>query len=209
MDLKQKCLDVVSLLEQEYPAAATKLIFDSVFQLVIAVVLSAQSTDEQVNHVTARLFKKYPTVYELAAADIQQLEQDIRGVGLHRNKSKNIFRLAQILVERYDGEVPMDFSLLLQLPGVGRKSANVIQSVGFNIPAFGVDTHVIRLTNRLGLVNTTNPKMIEKDMKNLLPIEKWSKAHHLLIFHGRQVCRSKKPQCNKCVLDKLCPKIIN
>lgn len=208
MDQKAFCLKIVNILDSEYPAATTRLNFESVFQLAVAVVLSAQSTDEQVNRVTALLFEKYPTAFELAGADLQQLESDIRRVGLYRNKSKNIHKLAQVLVEKYDGEVPEDFELLLELPGVGRKSANVIQSVGFNEPALGVDTHVIRLSNRLGLVSTTNPKVIEMQLKELIPVEKWSKTHHLLIYHGRQICHARRPQCDNCILEGYCPKLL-
>lgn len=209
MSKKKMCREIIEILEQQYPDARTRLNFDSVFQLAVAVVLSAQSTDEQVNRVTGELFKKYPTPYELAESKLEELEQDIKGVGLYHNKARNIKKLAQVLVEKYVGEVPEDFDSLLSLPGVGRKSANVIVSVGFDKPGLGVDTHVTRVTNRLGLVSTTNPAVIEKILKELIPETKWGKAHHLLIYHGREICHARKPQCDKCVLNKLCSKIID
>ncbi|HCF70284.1 MAG TPA: endonuclease III, partial [Syntrophomonas sp.] len=135
--------------------------------------LSAQSTDAQVNRVTAQLFAKYPTPFQLAESNLEELEQDIRGVGLYHTKARNIQKLAQVLVEEYAGEVPEDFDLLLRLPGVGRKSANVIMSVGFDKPGLGVDTHVARVSRRLGLVETANPRIIEDKLKELIPIEKW------------------------------------
>jgi endonuclease-3 len=209
VDKKAFCRKIIEVLGKEYPDARTRLNFESVFQLAVAVVLSAQSTDDQVNRITEQLFKKYPTPYHLAEADLEELEQDIKGVGLYHNKARSINKLAQVLVEKYIGEVPGDFDALLKLPGVGRKSANVIFSVGFDKPGFGVDTHVTRLANRLGLVGTTNPDVIEKILKELVPVEKWGKAHHLFIYHGRQICRAKKPQCNHCRLNEDCPKLIN
>lgn len=209
MDNEKLCQKVFSILEKVYPDARTRLNFDSVFQLVVAVVLSAQSTDDQVNRITETLFEKYPTPYHLAESGLEELEQDIRGVGLYHNKARNIQKLAQVLAQDYGGVVPEDFDLLLGLPGVGRKSANVIVSVGFDKPGLGVDTHVTRVTNRLGLVSTTNPAVIEKILKELIPETKWGKAHHLLIYHGREICHARKPQCHKCSLNDLCPKIID
>jgi endonuclease-3 len=209
MDKKALCREIIEKLEQEYPGAGTRLNFTSVFQLVVAVVLSAQSTDDQVNRVTVGLFAKYPTAYHLSEASLEELEQDIRGVGLYHNKAKNIQKLARVLVDQYHGEVPEEFDRLLALPGVGRKSANVILSVGFGQPGLGVDTHVTRVANRLGLVSTTNPTLIERELKSMLPEEKWGIAHHLLIAHGREICRARKPECSICVLNELCPKIID
>jgi endonuclease-3 len=202
------CLEIIKALENEYPNARTRLNYNSVFELAIAVVLSAQSTDEQVNRVTADLFVKYRDAYEMAQADPEQLESDIRGVGLHRSKAKNVQKLARTLVEKYHGEIPDNFDQLLELPGVGRKSANVILAVGFDKPGLGVDTHVARLANRLGLVKTTIPKTIEMELKKLVPMAKWGKSHHLLISHGRQICKARKPECDRCILNELCPKLI-
>lgn len=208
MDKKTLCRKIIGILEGEYPGAKTKLNYKTVFQLAVAVVLSAQSTDEQVNRITELLFAKYPTPFQLAESDLEELEQDIRGVGLYHTKARNIQKLAQVLVEEYAGEVPEDFDLLLRLPGVGRKSANVIMSVGFDKPGLGVDTHVARVSRRLGLVDTANPRIIENKLKELIPIEKWGESHHLLIYHGREICHARKPKCHQCVLNDWCLKII-
>jgi endonuclease-3 len=173
---------------------------------MVAVVLSAQSTDEQVNRVTAELFADYGTPEALAAIDLSLLEEKIRGVGLYRNKARHLKKLAQIIVEQHQGEVPSEFDKLLSLPGVGRKSANVIRSVAFKKPGLGVDTHVHRVANRLGLVNSKLPEQTEKALKEQIPEECWSEAHHLLIFHGRRICQARKPQCNNCLIEGLCEK---
>lgn len=202
----QRSIEIIKCLKKEYPEAGTLLKHSNTFQFMVAVVLSAQSTDEQVNRVTAELFADYGTPEALVAIDLSLLEEKIRGVGLYRNKARHLKKLAQIIVEQYQGEVPSEFDELLNLPGVGRKSANVIRSVAFKKPGLGVDTHVHRVANRLGLVNSKLPEQTEKALKEQIPEECWSKAHHLLIFHGRRICQARKPQCNNCLLEGLCEK---
>ncbi|MDD3268998.1 MAG: endonuclease III [Syntrophomonadaceae bacterium] len=195
---------VLKLLRNEYPNAGTMLKFSSIFELLIAVVLSAQSTDEQVNRVTSALFAQYNTPGEMAALELPALEELIKGVGIFRNKAKNIKEMAIIIRDKYKGEVPADFDELLALPGVGRKTANVMMAVGFGQPGLGVDTHVHRVANRLGLVHSKTPEQTEKALKQMIPVSEWSEAHHLLIFHGRRVCKARKPECAGCVVEKHC-----
>ena len=195
---------VLKLLRNEYPDAGTMLKFSSIFELLIAVVLSAQSTDEQVNRVTSALFAQYNTPGEMAALELPALEELIKGVGIFRNKAKNIKEMAIIIRDKYKGEVPADFDELLALPGVGRKTANVMMAVGFGQPGLGVDTHVHRVANRLGLVHSKTPEQTEKALKQIIPVSEWSEAHHLLIFHGRRVCKARKPECAGCVVEKHC-----
>lgn len=204
MDLKKRSSLIFEALNEEYPDAATMLKFSTIFELVVAVVLSAQSTDEQVNRVTAKLFKKYNTPYDFAEIDAPLLEDLIKGVGLYKKKAANIKKLSRVIRDKYNGAVPDDFNQLLELPGVGRKTANVIMSVGFDQPGLGVDTHVMRVANRLGLVDSIKPIEVEMALKKLIPVEMWSKAHHLLIFHGRKVCKARKPHCQDCVVKRYC-----
>ena len=205
-DKKELAKEILQCLQLEYPEAGTMLRFSTTFELLVAVVLSAQSTDAQVNRVTAKLFANCRTPEDFAQIDLGDLEELIHGVGLNKGKAKNIKELSGILLEKYQSEVPSNFEVLLKLPGVGRKTANVMMSVGFNQPGLGVDTHVRRVSNRLGLVKETNPDKTEKALKTIISIDYWSKAHHLLIFHGRQVCKARKPDCDKCVLENICPK---
>lgn len=206
MRKKERNLVILDKLKAEYPNAATMLKFSSLFELLIAVVLSAQSTDEQVNRVTAQLFKQCNTPEQLADIDLHHLEELIKGVGLYRMKAANIKKLSAMIRDDYHGEVPADFNELLKLPGVGRKTANVMVSVGFKKPGLGVDTHVHRVANRLGLVQSKTADQTEKGLKQLIPMEDWSEAHHLLIFHGRRICHSRKPKCESCILKDLCQK---
>ncbi len=198
----QKILDI---LEQLYPQAETELHFHSVFELLIAVVLSAQCTDKRVNLVTERLFSKYPTVEAIASLPLETLEEEIRTVGLYHSKAKNIQALCRMLLEDHGGEVPSDFDALLKLPGVGRKTANVVRAVGFQLPGLGVDTHVHRVATRLGLTDGSSVSKTEQDLKAMIEPEKWGKAHHLFIFHGRRVCKSRQPNCAACALSFGCP----
>lgn len=198
----------MDILEEAYPEAGTRLHFGSVYELLLAVVLSAQSTDEQVNQVTQKLFQKYSTPEQIAALPVEQLEQHIKGVGLFRNKARHIKALSQILAERYGGEVPHSFEELVNLPGVGRKSANVVMAVGFDLPGLGVDTHVHRVSNRLGLVDAKQSHHTEAGLKAQIPRKRWGKAHHLLISHGRTICKARAPQCASCPVESLCAKNI-
>ena len=200
----QRVQQIIKLLKQEYPEAGTRLHFSNSLELLVAVVLSAQSTDEQVNKVTPELFSRFSSAQELAAMDIEELEELIRGVGLYKNKARHIKGLAEKIAVDYDGKVPDTFDELLKLPGVGRKSANVMLSVGFDQPGLGVDTHVKRVARRLGITSEKNSNLIEKDLKQVIPVSLWSDSHHLLIAHGRAVCQARKPQCSNCILVDLC-----
>ncbi len=201
--IKQK-KQQIALLEQHYSDAKPALHFTSIFELLVAVILSAQCTDKRVNLVTERLFRKANTAKGILELDVQELEKEIRECGFYHNKAKNILATCQILCNQYGGEVPESFEELQKLPGVGRKTANVVMSVGFRHPAIAVDTHVFRVSNRLGLAVGKNPLEVEENLKKILPKEKWSDAHHWLIWHGRNVCKALKPRCNECVLQALC-----
>ncbi|MFY9377324.1 MAG: endonuclease III [Peptococcia bacterium] len=196
---------ILKRLAVEYAGTGTALTYRNPFELLIAVILSAQSTDQQVNKVTEPLFARYPTPEAIAELTEEELTMEIKGVGLFRNKAKNILATAKILVEQYDSQVPQDRESLLTLPGVGRKTANVVLANAFGIPAFGVDTHVLRVSNRLGLAEGNNPLRVEEQLTRLLPQDKWAEAHHWLIWHGREVCQARKPKCTQCFLLDLCP----
>lgn len=196
--------EVLQILEKNYPEAKTALHFSTPFELLVATILSAQSTDKQVNKITKDLFKKYKTPADFAKLKPQELEKEIRGVGLYHNKSKNIIATSKMLQEKYNGEVPADFDALIKLPGVGRKTANVVISNAFGKDAIAVDTHVHRVANRIGLANAKHPEKTEEHLHKNIPKEKWSAAHHWLIYHGRQVCKARKPDCEKCNLGHLC-----
>ncbi len=203
-----RSLKIIQKLQEAYPNAGPMLKFSSRFELLVAVVLSAQSTDEQVNRVTSVLFREANRPQDFAAMELSELEERIKGVGLYKNKARSIKNLSVQLLKQYGGEVPGDYEALLQLPGVGTKSANVIMAVGFGKPGLGVDTHVHRVTNRLGLVQEKTPEKTEKALKELLPEKLWSISHHLFIFHGRQVCKARKPACEKCCVEDYCDKNI-
>lgn len=203
----QKNVDVketISVLEEMYPDAGCELNYDSVFHLLLAVVLSAQTTDVSVNKVTPILFEKYETPNDLANANQADVEKIIHNIGLYKNKSKNIIALSKKLVDEYNSIVPDKMEELVKLPGVGRKTANVVLSEAFGKQRIAVDTHVFRVSNRLGLANSSDVLSTEKELMEVLPQEKWTKVHHLLIFHGRRCCTAKKPQCDNCKLKDLC-----
>ncbi len=204
----QRSIKIIKKLQQAYPQAGPMLKFSSRFELLVAVVLSAQSTDEQVNRVTAELFRQANTPEAFACMEQNELEERIKGVGLYKNKARSIKKLSLMLLEKYDGAVPGEYEALLQLPGVGTKSANVVLAVGFDKPGLGVDTHVHRVTNRLGIVREKIPEKTEKALKALLPEKLWSISHHLFIFHGRQVCKARRPDCEHCCVADLCAKIL-
>jgi len=190
--------------EKLYPDATTSLKYETPFELLVATMLSAQSTDKQVNKITSKLFKQFNTPEEFAALEPCQLEEIIKGCGLFRTKSKNIIETSRILVEKYGGQVPRNLEALVELPGVGRKTANVVLSNAFNEDAIAVDTHVFRVANRLGLANSKTPLGTELQLRNTIPKELWSKAHHWLITHGRQVCLARNPRCYLCTLAQWC-----
>jgi endonuclease-3 len=206
LDTKNRALKVIELLEKEHSDAKIALHFTNPLELLVATILSAQCTDERVNMVTKTLFKKYPKAEDYANADLAQLEQDIRSTGFYRNKAKNIQKCCQLLVENYHSQVPRTMEKLLELPGVARKTANIVLVNAYGIiEGVAVDTHVRRLAQRLGLTETDDPSKIEVDLMNIVPRDKWMRITDLLIFHGRRICVAKKPKCDACVLNKLCP----
>ena len=200
--IREKQLEI---LEETYRGAKPELHFSNPFELLIAVILSAQCTDKRVNITTARLFKKAATPAAIVALGISGLEEEIKDCGLFRNKAKNIMATCRMLVEEFGGEVPADYDTLLKLPGVGRKTANVVTSVAFGRPAIAVDTHVFRIANRLKLAVGETPLAVEKGLMKAIPREKWSAAHHWLIYHGRRVCKANRPLCGECPLADVCP----
>ena len=203
---KEKINEILDLLEKEYPDAECALDYDSVFHLLLAVVLSAQTTDVSVNKVTPELFKKYETPKQLAQADEKEVAEIIRTIGMYRTKSKNIINMAKMLVEKYDGIVPESDEELVKLPGVGRKTANVVMAVGFGHQRIAVDTHVFRVSNRIGLVNESDVLKTELALMKTIPENRWTKTHHSLIFHGRRCCTARNPKCDECVIKDLCKK---
>ena len=196
----------IRLLHETYPDAHCELNFNNALELLVATILSAQCTDERVNQVTPVLFARYPTAQALAEADIHELEEIVRSTGFYRNKAKNIQSAARRIVEVYGGEVPSDMNELLTLGGVARKTANVVLGNVFGIAeGIVVDTHIKRLSERLGLTTETTPEKIERDLMALTPREEWIVLSHLLVFHGRRVCNARKPNCTICVISHLCP----
>lgn len=188
-----------------YPDAHTELDFDTPFQCLIATLLSAQATDVSVNLATPALFNAYPDAHALAAAEPAEVEPYIRTIGLFRTKASNSVKTARILVERHGGRVPGTLEELLELPGVGRKTANVVLANAFGVPTIAVDTHVGRVARRLGLSKETNPDRVERDLAATYPPGEWIFLHHALIFHGRRVCHARRPACETCTLCVLCP----
>ncbi len=197
-------LKVIEILENMYPDADTELVFNSTYELLVAVMLSAQCTDKRVNSVTAELFKKYNTPQKMLTLTQKELEEKIFSCGFYKNKAKNILATSKALVENFNGEIPSDINVLQTLPGVGRKTANVVASVGFGIPAIAVDTHVFRVSNRIGLTRAKDELNTELQLQKFIPKEKWLKVHHLIIWHGRRCCDSRKPKCNECLIMDYC-----
>jgi len=203
---KTRVLRIIKLLEEEHPDARIALHYGNPLELLIATILSAQCTDERVNILTKTLFKKYRHPEDYANADLNELEQEIRSTGFYHNKAKNIKKCCQMLVEKFDSQVPETMQELLELPGVARKTANVVLSNAYGIiEGIIIDTHVRRLAQRLGLTKNDNPNKIEEDLMKLVPKAQWLRFADLLIFHGRRVCTPKKPKCEACVISKLCP----
>lgn len=205
-ELKQRTQKIIERLKQQYPNAKTALIHTTPLEMLIATMLSAQTTDARVNIVTQTLFEKYHTAQDYADANLEELEEDIHSTGFYHNKAKNLKASCQILVEKFGGQVPKIMAELLELPGVARKTANVVLYNSYGIIAgIAVDTHVMRLAKRLGLSGQKNQDKIEKELMALVPREQWMQLTDLLIFHGRQVCMAKNPRCSICVLNKICP----
>lgn len=206
LDPKQRVNKIIGLLEKQYPNAKTALNFTNSLEILVATMLSAQTTDVTVNIVTKNLFKKYRTAEDYVNADIVELEQVIHSTGFYHNKAKNLQKCCQLLVEKFYSQVPKTMEELLELPGVARKTANIVLYNAYGITAgIAVDTHVTRLSQRLGLTQRKDQNKIEQDLMQITPKEKWMPLTDLLIFHGRNVCKAKKPHCEVCVLNKICP----
>ena len=203
----ETAVKVLHILEKEYPDARVTLNFKDPLQLLIATILAAQCTDERVNLVTQDLFKKYRKAVDFARADLKILEEEIRSTGFYHNKAKSIIRCCQIIEEKFKGQVPQTLEELTMLPGVGRKTANIILGNAYGQQAIAVDTHVKRVTHRLGWAKPEDPDKIEFELMKVIPQGRWTMACHELVFHGRRVCTAKNPQCPTCPVVKFCPKI--
>jgi endonuclease-3 len=206
LEPKQRITKIIELLEKQYPNAKTALNYSNPLEILVATMLSAQTTDERVNIVSQNLFKKYCTPEDYANVDIKELEQDIRSTGFYHNKARNLKKCCQLLIEKYNSQVPRTMEEMLELPGVARKTANIVLYYAYGIiSGVAVDTHVRRVSQRLGLTEHEDPAKVEMDLMQITPKEKWMKLTDLLIFHGRQVCIARKPKCETCVLNKICP----
>jgi len=205
LDENQRRRKILALLQETYQGAKTALRYKNTFELLIATMLAAQSTDKQVNVITASLFRKYPDPASFARLTPEELEQEIKGVGLYKNKSRHIIAACRQILEKHHAQVPSTREELEALPGVGRKTANVVLSIGFGQPALAVDTHVFRVANRLKLAEAKDPLETERQLCAWIPQELWSEAHHWLIYHGRRVCRARQPLCHQCFLSAYCP----
>ncbi len=205
---KQRVLDIISVFEQVYDDADCTLEYQNPLELLIATQLAAQCTDARVNLVTPHLFAKYPDVYAFAYADELELQEDIRSTGFFRNKAKNIIGCCQMLIADFDAKVPRTMEELLKLPGVGRKTANLVLGDCFGIPGIVVDTHATRLSNRMGLSTNKDPYKIELDLQKVVPQEHWASFCHQLVYHGRAFCQARSPKCDTCPIHHLCPKKI-
>lgn len=203
--VKEHAVKIIEILKKEYPNPKPALKFSSPFELLVATILSAQCTDERVNQVTDILFKKYKKPEDYLAVTNEELENDIYSTGFYKNKAKSLKNCCRELADKHDGKVPADFDKINKLPGVGRKTASVVAGNGFGIPAIAVDTHVKRLSNLLGMVDSKNPEKIEAALKELLPEKYWIQTAHWLAAHGRKVCIARRPMCLSCVLNHLCP----
>ena len=204
---KKKVGEVMDRLYQEYPDAHCELFHGSSFELLVATILSAQTTDKKVNEVTSKLFKRYNTPQDFAALSYEELQEEIRQIGLYKNKSKNIIETSRMLLTVHNGIVPREKEELVKLPGVGGKTANVVMSNAFGIPAIAVDTHVFRVTNRIGIIKAKTVEATEEQLMKKLPKDQWIQAHHTLIFHGRRTCDAKKPKCEICCINDRCERV--
>ncbi len=204
MVTKEEKETIFNGLKTMHPNAGCELNFSSTYELLVAVILSAQCTDRRVNEVTKKLFKKYNTPEQIAPLTVEDLKPYIFSCGFYNNKGNNIIAMSKALVEKYHGEVPDDFDKLVALPGVGRKTASVVLCVGFDKPAMPVDTHVNRVSRRIGLSDGKDVNEVEEDLKKLFDPKDWNALHHTLIFHGRYICHSRKPDCEACTLQETC-----
>ena len=201
---KNKALKLIELLNKSIKNPKTSLKYRNEFTLLTSVVLSAQCTDLNVNNVTKSIYKKYYTPKHFAKLGINKIRNLIKSIGLFNNKAKNLYYLSKILLEKYQSKIPNKFEELILLPGVGRKTANVVLNAAFNKPTIAVDTHVFRVGNRTGLSNGKNPEQVENQLLKILPAKHLKKAHHLILLHGRYTCKSRNPLCKKCVINKIC-----
>ena len=197
--------EILRILDETYHGMNTALNYKSPFELLVAVILSAQCTDERVNKITARLFPKYNTPQKMVKLSLQEMEEAIKDCGLYHAKAKNLLGTCHRLLEEYNGQVPATREDLMTLPGAGRKTANVMLSVAFHQPALAVDTHVFRVSKRLGLAKGEDPLLVEQELLKVVPREKWSEAHHWLIWHGRKICKARNPLCEECPVREVCP----
>ena len=202
--MKKRTKEILEILKADYPDAKCELNHESAFQLLVATILSAQTTDKKVNEVTETLFKEYPDLDAFLTLSLEELESRIKQIGLYRSKAKNLIMMCNQLKQNFNGEVPSTMEELTSLAGAGRKTANVVLSNAFDVPSIAVDTHVFRVSNRLGLANSENVLEVEKQLQKELPKREWSLTHHLLIFHGRRCCIARNPKCEICNLTKYC-----
>lgn len=203
----KKALEIIRILTEKYPVAKTALLHRDPLQLLVATILSAQCTDARVNIVTKELFKKYKTAKDYANSDPKKFEQEIKSTGFYKNKAKNIVNSCRMILEKFNGKVPKTMDELLLLPGVARKTANIVLGEGYGIiEGIAVDTHVRRVSFRLGLTENTDPEKIEQDLMKLFPRNEWRNISNLLIFHGRETCMAKLPKCSICILNRSCPR---
>lgn len=201
---KKQIKEVLNILYETHPNAQCELNYNTPFELLVSTILSAQATDKKVNEVTARLFKKYNTPFQFVELSQEQLELEIKEIGLYKNKAKNILAMCAALIKDHNGIVPADKEQLMKLAGVGNKTANVVISNAFNIPAMAVDTHVFRVSNRIGLTNAKTVEATEEQLMKAVPKVDWIKTHHTLIFHGRRICKAIKPNCEECPINMQC-----
>lgn len=199
--------ELIERIRRLYPEPRIELDFKNPFELLVALILSARCTDTRTNAITKELFKKYPTPEALSKASIEDIDKLISSCSMHNTKSKHLKQISEIISQKYNGEVPDDVEELVKLPGVGRKTANILVSMAYNIPAVGVDTHVARVSKRLGITEARKPEDIERDIMNEIPKDEWIRFYTGLILHGRRVCKAKNPKCDECPLNDICPKI--
>lgn len=202
--MKKRTKDILDILKEDYPDAKCELNHESPFQLLVATILSAQTTDKKVNEVTETLFRDYPDLDSFLTLSVEELEERIKQIGLYRSKAKNLIMMCNQLKEKFNGEVPRTMEEITSLAGAGRKTANVVLSNAFGVPSIAVDTHVFRVSNRLGMADSDNVLEVEKQLQKELPKREWSLTHHLLIFHGRRCCIARNPKCEICNLTNYC-----
>ncbi len=204
MNLKERCKEIYSLLEKEYGVVKPMLDYSTPFELMVAVILSAQCTDERVNMVTKELFKNYSTPEEFMNADILKLEELVRSTGFYKNKAANIKKSGEIIFKQYNSKIPEEMEELIKLPGVGRKTANVVRGHLFGYPGVTVDTHVKRISGRIGITKSENPEIIERDVMKVVESKNWFLFSNFIIVHGRKICKARKPLCCECIIKNYC-----